>query len=255
MIRLVKSAVASAQLCSQQGRSPAGEVGYRPRTTGRERRYPTRQRTSRRPKFKGVVHRYYDPVTGQFLSVDPLVDMTGTPYAYAGDDPVNNSDPTGLICTKPGPNHTCLASTDSAFGPGGNPSGSCPQVDSNGFCINTAWNKAHPFAGAPNSYNYLCGSFFLQVCFAVTGQGSVAVSVGAGLRGVSAGEGVVLGKQSPCGTSNVNSYLSNWSAGVFGGDIFGVGASRNIGGAGLTSAQAGFTTPGISPWISFGWVF
>jgi hypothetical protein len=40
--------------------------------------------------------RYYDPATGQLLSVDPLVDETGQPYAYTGDDPVNESDPSGL---------------------------------------------------------------------------------------------------------------------------------------------------------------
>ncbi len=48
-----------------------------------------------------LVHRYYDPVTSQFLSVDPLVDETGTPYAYTGGDPVNGSDANGLItCPK-----------------------------------------------------------------------------------------------------------------------------------------------------------
>ena len=40
--------------------------------------------------------RTYDPTTAQFLSVDPLVDETGEPYGYAGDNPVNRSDPTGL---------------------------------------------------------------------------------------------------------------------------------------------------------------
>lgn len=43
-----------------------------------------------------VLARYYDPSTGQFLSVDPLVAETGTPYAYTGGDPVNRSDPNGL---------------------------------------------------------------------------------------------------------------------------------------------------------------
>jgi len=42
------------------------------------------------------VYRYYDPSTGQFLSVDPLVDLTGQPYAYTGGDPVNATDPSGL---------------------------------------------------------------------------------------------------------------------------------------------------------------
>jgi RHS repeat-associated protein len=44
-----------------------------------------------------LVNRYYDPTTAQFLSVDPLVAETGQPFAYAGDDPVNGSDPSGLI--------------------------------------------------------------------------------------------------------------------------------------------------------------
>ena len=41
------------------------------------------------------VGRYYDPATGQFLTVDPLVDETGQPYAYTGGDPVDATDPTG----------------------------------------------------------------------------------------------------------------------------------------------------------------
>ena len=46
-----------------------------------------------------LLHRYYDPSTGQFLSVDPLVGLTQAPYSYAGNDPVNGSDPSGL-CVK-----------------------------------------------------------------------------------------------------------------------------------------------------------
>lgn len=43
-----------------------------------------------------LINRYYDPATGQFLSVDPLADETGEPYAYAGDDPLNETDPSGM---------------------------------------------------------------------------------------------------------------------------------------------------------------
>lgn len=40
--------------------------------------------------------RWYDPSTGQFMVVDPKVESTWTPYAYATDDPISNTDPTGL---------------------------------------------------------------------------------------------------------------------------------------------------------------
>jgi RHS repeat-associated protein len=42
--------------------------------------------------------RYYDPTTAQFLTRDPLEAETGAPYSYAGNDPIDNSDPTGLFC-------------------------------------------------------------------------------------------------------------------------------------------------------------
>jgi RHS repeat-associated protein len=41
--------------------------------------------------------RYYDPALGRFISLDPLFEATSTQelngYTYAGDDPVNGSDP------------------------------------------------------------------------------------------------------------------------------------------------------------------
>ncbi len=40
--------------------------------------------------------RDYDPATGQFLTVDPAVDSTRQPYAYAGNNPLLVTDPTGL---------------------------------------------------------------------------------------------------------------------------------------------------------------
>jgi RHS repeat-associated protein len=40
--------------------------------------------------------RTYDPVTAQFLSVDPMVGATEEPYGYAGDNPINAVDPMGL---------------------------------------------------------------------------------------------------------------------------------------------------------------
>ena len=45
--------------------------------------------------------RTYDPGTGQFLSVDPFDSITGAPYNYAGDNPVNAADPSGLWSLNP----------------------------------------------------------------------------------------------------------------------------------------------------------
>ena len=58
-----------------------------------------------------MVNRYYDPITGQFVSVDPLLSETGSFYNYAGDDPTNQSDPTGLFCVLGhNPNGSCRGS-------------------------------------------------------------------------------------------------------------------------------------------------
>ncbi len=40
--------------------------------------------------------RYYDPISGQFCSLDPAVATTWEPYPYASDNPINRQDPTGL---------------------------------------------------------------------------------------------------------------------------------------------------------------
>ena len=40
--------------------------------------------------------RYYDPTTGQFLTRDPLVALTGSAYGYVDGNPLNDVDPTGL---------------------------------------------------------------------------------------------------------------------------------------------------------------
>jgi RHS repeat-associated protein len=41
--------------------------------------------------------RYYDPTTATFLSVDPALSVTASPYQYVLGSPLNRTDPSGLI--------------------------------------------------------------------------------------------------------------------------------------------------------------
>jgi len=41
--------------------------------------------------------RYYDPATAQFLTRDPMVATTRSPYGYVSGNPLNRTDPSGMI--------------------------------------------------------------------------------------------------------------------------------------------------------------
>ncbi len=45
-----------------------------------------------------LINRYYDSTTGQFVTVDPVVDASESTYGYVDGNPISNSDPTGLLC-------------------------------------------------------------------------------------------------------------------------------------------------------------
>ncbi len=74
--------------------------------------------------------RYYDPSTGQFLTVDPAIKATGSSYQYASDDPVRFGDPLGLWAFA-----TCVGGDASAAGVvGGSVSGEiCDWTGGNGL--------------------------------------------------------------------------------------------------------------------------
>ena len=78
--------------CSDAGCHPRARLRARSRFEG-QARGRTASAALRTPS---LVNHYYDPATGQFLTVDPLVDQTGQAYSYANDDPVNGEDPLGL---------------------------------------------------------------------------------------------------------------------------------------------------------------
>ncbi len=46
-------------------------------------------------------HRYYDPITGQLTLVDPILSQANDANADATGDPVNNSDPSGIMTICP----------------------------------------------------------------------------------------------------------------------------------------------------------
>jgi uncharacterized protein RhaS with RHS repeats len=69
-----------------------------------------------------LINRYYDPGSGQFLSVDPQVSQTESPYGYAGGNPVTVTDPTGLApnCGKTAlPRHVVATYKAKRYGSGG----------------------------------------------------------------------------------------------------------------------------------------
>lgn len=46
-------------------------------------------------------NRYYDPSTGQWLTRDPAVALTRSAYGYVNDNPLNGTDPSGLMLGRP----------------------------------------------------------------------------------------------------------------------------------------------------------
>jgi RHS repeat-associated protein len=69
--------------------------------------------------------RYYDPTVGQFLTVDPDVAATLSPYGYVAGDPLNDTDPSGRY-GQPCPGYGApliLLGADTTTVPGGSLSG------------------------------------------------------------------------------------------------------------------------------------
>jgi uncharacterized protein RhaS with RHS repeats len=107
--------------------------------------------------FWSLVDRYYDPATDQFLSVDPLVAETGQPYAYTADDPVNGTDPLGLITLVGGGSAECNSNNSTLYCTGAEPNGASVAGSYNAstgastgaFACNTECQFLHACASAP----------------------------------------------------------------------------------------------------------
>jgi RHS repeat-associated protein len=68
-----------------------------------------------------LINRYYDPATGQFISVDPLLAQTQQPYIYADSDPVNATAPSGQSLPIGGGSHDPCGVSQSSCNPSSNP--------------------------------------------------------------------------------------------------------------------------------------
>lgn len=76
---------------------PTGSVGFPLRFTGHERDF---NESGELDDLDYMHARHYTPYVGRFLQVDPVLGSIGSPqswnrYAYAGNDPVNFTDPRG----------------------------------------------------------------------------------------------------------------------------------------------------------------
>lgn len=89
----------------RRGSHPRGVVSRRPsqwyrcRSAARKRPPGLRFGVGYRCLLK-LGARYYDPTLARFTQPDPAHTCGG--YAYAGDDPANNTDPTGRSCVAAG---------------------------------------------------------------------------------------------------------------------------------------------------------
>ena len=152
--------------------------------------------------------RYYHPSTTQFLSRDPLASMTGEPYGYANDNPLNGSDASGLMgCPSGAPGDPYHGHPPSNPYPwitptSGNKCGDTPG-GCNQFC--TVWNgpSCQPFISTAGIC--ISGSIFGGIgvrgsaCF-VSSHGQLGVTATAGY-GSGLGGGVSVGpsiSDSPC---------------------------------------------------------
>jgi hypothetical protein len=185
------------------------------------------------PELRGTarevcVARYYDPATGQFLSIDPDVALTDAPFNYAGDDPVNESDPTGLSGVSSYTETEC-----ELYGDNWVPHGSTPGV---GTCLavhRSSWlsDVGHFIAKHRKAIEVGAG---IALGIVAAGTGIGALVEGATLTGVLLGAGSVA--------AGAGASALDYSPCVHGHDTaacvgFGLGATSVFaGGAGLAGS-------------------
>jgi hypothetical protein len=188
------------------------------------------------------------PSTGQFLSVDPLVGETGQPYTYAGDDPVNESDPTGLsgnpvdvYCSGGGPGDPAQQSRE------------CAGAQQIAKQVTSEECKNDPGACLSSQQYYsLCGTAFIfEVCLTAGGGHTyldLGVGIGTPAPTVSGTIGDIHGGPS-------QQLLGGWSYHAGGQYWAGGGWAQTLScpsGEGARGAYATLGTPGAGAYYSYG---
>jgi RHS repeat-associated protein len=209
-----------------------------------------------RPRYDGktvgtALARYYDPSTGQFLTVDPKVATTLSPYGYAKGDPLNASDPGGLT-------------NDASSGGFGNltsgPEAGCYVNLSGGPALCPVGNGqvaplgSGPAGGsslAPNYASECFSAYLVEVCLTQTDRGNTYFSIGPGIGtlGPSASSGYVR-------EGSADQMINGWSVHT-GGDMWVGGGYASGGVCPLGSGPQGpygqVGTPGGGIFWTYGW--
>src|SRR5581483_11516690 len=162
------------------------------------------------------INRYYDSSTGQFLTVDPLVEATGQPYAYVNGDPVNGVDPLGLGCGIFNPGGCIRGAASAVVGAVGTATYAVAHA------ANAVLPAVHEIAGDVAGLAGICAAVSSETAVGGVACGSIAVIAG----GVNASTGLIL---------NAEGKLSTTSA-VLGATSLEVGGLGEVARMGKTAA-------------------
>jgi hypothetical protein len=193
-----------------------------------------------------VLDRYYDPSTSQFLAVDPLTDLTSAPYSYSNDNPVNETDPTGLA-GEPG-----LPACSGAYmklPKGVTEAEMCQAEQQNARHVvaQEEANQYNPKPLPPRAYASICGDFWIvKGCLSITGPGQLYLSFGYGFG--TPGAEISAGTAGHC---DARLLLGGWSNSKGAEYWVGGGYASSPNGAQGPYVSAG--TPGFGSFNSYGW--
>ncbi|MHB1790248.1 MAG: RHS repeat-associated core domain-containing protein, partial [Acidimicrobiales bacterium] len=163
-----------------------------------------------------LINRYYDPSTAQFISVDPLVGVTGQAYSYAGNDPVNGSDPLGLFgCSRTDP-----------LGCVGNAAETAGHAVNSGLNSAANWLQQSTFLG--HSTIRLCVGVSVAAVFGFNASGCIG-ETDLSQQGISVSGGPSLGLLASGGPSI--SFSGACASKQIGGPFWGVTGGAGPGGS------------------------